>query len=183
MKRYIKIYNNVLDKSVCNEMIELFDQNPRQYEEHNNDVMNFKQINMHKNRDTWDKYIKILQSNFELGIKQYKFDCKIEDFQWPDTHGFEEFRIKRYEPNEGIFNEHVDAVSLSSAKRFLVFFLYLNSGSVPEDGGTEFSELEVISPRTQGAMLMFPPLWTYPHIGLKPTTSPKYIVGSYLHYV
>lgn len=183
MKRYIKIYNNVLDKTICNEMIDLFDQNPKQHEEHNNDVMNFKQINMHKNRDTWDKHIKILQMNFDLAIKQYRFECKIEDFQWPQKHGYEEFRIKRYEPNEGIFNEHVDAIDLPSSKRFLVFFMYLNSGLTPEDGGTEFTELEVISPRTTGALLMFPPLWTYPHIGLQPTSTPKYIVGSYLHYV
>jgi len=183
MKRYIKIYNNVLDKTICDDMIDLFDQNPKQQEEHNNDAMNFKQINMHKNKDTWSNYIDIIQTKFNLALQQYKSECKIADFRWPNEFAFEEFRIKRYEPHEGIFNEHVDAIDSYSAKRFLVFFIYLNSGKSADDGGTEFTELEVISPRVQGAMLMFPPLWTYPHIGLQPTTSPKYIVGSYLHYV
>ena len=35
----------------------------------------------------------------------------------------------------------------------------------------------------KGTMLMFPPMWTHLHAGLKPIDKPKYIVGSYLHYV
>ena len=29
---------------------------------------------------------------------------------------------------------------------------------------------------------MFPPFWTNPHAGLKPTSGPKYVMMSYLHY-
>jgi len=30
---------------------------------------------------------------------------------------------------------------------------------------------------------MFPPMWPWLHAGQKPINKPKYIVGSYLHYV
>jgi len=30
---------------------------------------------------------------------------------------------------------------------------------------------------------MFPPLWPWLHAGLKPIDKPKYMLGSYLHYV
>jgi len=30
---------------------------------------------------------------------------------------------------------------------------------------------------------MFPPLWTHKHTAHKPLKEPKYIIGSYLHYV
>ena len=35
----------------------------------------------------------------------------------------------------------------------------------------------------RGNMLIFPSLWPWLHRGNFPVTSPKYIVGSYLHYV
>jgi hypothetical protein len=39
-----------------------------------------------------------------------------------------------------------------------------------------------VQPKT-GRLLMFPPMWNYKHIGHKPIEQPKYIVGSYLHYI
>jgi hypothetical protein len=34
-----------------------------------------------------------------------------------------------------------------------------------------------------GRLLMFPPLWTHPHIGMMPISNAKYIIGGYLHYI
>ena len=69
---------------------------------------------------------------------------------------------------------------VESAKRFLVFFIYLDDN---ERGETNFPQLGLASPCRQGSMLMFPPLWTHKHIGHKPIEKPKYIIGSYLHYI
>jgi hypothetical protein len=67
-----------------------------------------------------------------------------------------------------------------------VYFWYLND--VEEGGETAFQlnrgqpvKLKV-QPRT-GRLLMFPPLWTHPHVAFKPVGGPKYIVGGYLHYI
>ena len=65
------------------------------------------------------------------------------------------------------------------AKRFLVFFLYLNDN---EGGLTSFPEYDTMIQPKAGTLLMFPPLWTHKHIGHKPIKKPKYIIGSYLHY-
>ena len=40
-----------------------------------------------------------------------------------------------------------------------------------------------ISPCKRGSALLFPPMWPWAHAGTKPINKPKYIVGSYLHYV
>ena len=77
------------------------------------------------------------------------------------------------------FKEHVDVMDYASAKRFLVFFLYLNNNT---GGLTEFPEYDTMITPKAGRLLMFPPLWTHKHIGHKPLEQPKYIVGSYLHY-
>jgi hypothetical protein len=37
--------------------------------------------------------------------------------------------------------------------------------------------------RESGKLIMFPPLWTHPHKGDMPVGNPKYIIGSYLHFL
>ena len=79
-----------------------------------------------------------------------------------------------------IKNIYVDVGDYASARRFLVFFLYLNSNF---DGRTSFSEYDMQVYPKAGRLLMFPPTWTYLHTGHKPKLESKYIIGSYLHYV
>ena len=127
-----------------------------------------------------DQFEKTLLSNL---IHNEDFTRKVIPFikQWPEKYGFEQVRFKKYEDNDkDEFREHVDVTDYNSARRFLVFFLYLNNN----DGGeTTFPEYDIkIKPET-GKVLMFPPLWTYKHTAEKPKNQPKYIVGSYLHYV
>ena len=52
-----------------------------------------------------------------------------------------------------------------------------------EKGQTSFSQYGFKSPCKKGSLLVFPPLWPWLHAGDKPINKPKYIVGSYLHYV
>ena len=92
---------------------------------------------------------------------------------FPSRYGFEEFRLKRYLPN-GVdeFRNHVDVTRYATARRFLVFFLYLND---TEGGETVFTNYDLrVKPRA-GRILMFPPFWTHPHTGKKPINKPKYI--------
>ena len=78
------------------------------------------------------------------------------------------------------FGPHVDVIDKNTSTRFLVFFVYLDDNI---SGGTHFDRINLTSPCKKGSMLIFPPLWTHLHSGLKPIDKPKYIVGSYLHYV
>lgn len=185
MNRYIKYYKNVVSAQHCEEMMNLFDRSEDQHEEHNNQLMNFKQINLVKYAQKWGIYTEILSNAFLSVLEQYKRDCQIEiPMMWPEKYGFEEFRLKRYEKDQGEFKLHTDVNDLNSSKRFLAFFLYLNdSGTEDADGGTDFPTLGLTAPRVQGSIIVFPPLWTYPHVGLMPHANRKYIVGSYLHYL
>ena len=72
---------------------------------------------------------------------------------------------------------HVDVEDCTTAKRFLVFFVYLNDN---EKGLTCFYDYDIkVKPKT-GRVLMF--LWTHRHYAEKRKRA-KYILGSYLHYV
>ena len=81
------------------------------------------------------------------------------------------------------FAAHVDVGNQESAKRFLAFFFYLNE-TENESGCTEFPHYQLrVVPKTS-RMLVFPPMWNYLHAGRKVTgNTPKYTMGSYLHYV
>lgn len=185
MQRYIKYYKNVVSKQYCEEMIDLFDKLEHQHEVHQNEIMNFKQINLIKHAKDWNVYTEILKNSFLSVLESYKKECQIQiPAMWPEKYGFEEFRLKRYEQNQGEFKLHTDVNDLNSAKRFLVLFLYLNDGGEYDaDGGTDFPTIGITAPRVQGSIIVFPPLWTYPHAGLMPIKNRKYIVGSYLHYI
>ena len=103
--------------------------------------------------------------------------------QWPKKHGWESIRIKRYLPNdEDQFDNHVDVMDYDTARRFLVFFIYLDDNFCGQTVVNPKDDLFVSSCK-KGSMLIFPPMWPWLHRGAKPIRTPKYIVGSYLHYV
>jgi prolyl 4-hydroxylase len=99
---------------------------------------------------------------------------------WPSNVAFEHLRMKRYLPNEqDFFGPHVDVVDQLTARRFITAFIYLNE---PEGGETVFPNLDLSIARETGKLLVFPPLWLFPHEGRPPRLMPKYILHTYLCY-
>ena len=178
MNNYIQIYKNVIEPEYCDEIVEKFESNTDQHENYDQGPMSFTQINL--NMNGWDADVSKLSQIYVKYIKQYKKDCVITKQMWPETYAFEQIRLKKYLPNDkDEFGPHVDSISIDSALRFLVFFIYLNDN---DKGETAFPQLGVAAPCKKGSLLMFPPLWPWLHAGLKPVNKPKYMVGSYLHY-
>jgi hypothetical protein len=183
MSNFISIYDNVLEKKYCNHLIEKFEFYKEQQKKIEKDnCFSFTEINMNQHNN-WKDYVKILMSQvYKKYIEKYISDHNIDlEKQWPQKYAYEEIRFKKYELNsKDDFKEHVDVYDYPSAKRFLVFFLYLNDN----DGGeTIFPEFNIKVQPKAGKMLMFPPQWTHKHRAEKPKSQPKYILGSYLHYV
>ena len=181
MKKYIKVYDNVLPEEHCKTLIDKFELNEDQHV--STDLENhrhFTEININQHQD-WKNMVDGLYTTLRPYVNKYKEDCDIKEKQWPEKYGWEQIRFKRYLPNnKDEFKDHVDVGDYASARRFLVFFLYLNDNY---GGHTSFSEYDtVVQPKT-GRLLMFPPTWTYLHTGHKPLNTSKYIIGSYLHYV
>lgn len=183
MSNFISIYDNVLEKKHCNHLIEKFELYKEQQKKIEKDNhFSFTEINMNQH-NSWKDYVKILMLQvYKKYIEKYISDHNINlEKQWPKKYAYEEVRFKKYELNNiDDFKEHVDVYDYPSAKRFLVFFLYLNDN----DGGeTIFPEFDIKVQPKAGRMLMFPPQWTHKHKAEKPKIKPKYILGSYLHYV
>lgn len=183
---YIATYENVLPKHLCDEIISDFETNTDQQEQTLLDGhRSFTEINITKHH--WNDVQEYLLNTAQQYLGTYMHKFQIDKKSWPESLGYEQFRMKRYMPNDkDEFAFHVDVGDYASARRFLVFFWYLND--VEEGGETAFrknQQLPIerrIQPKA-GKLLIFPPLWTHPHIGMKPISGPKYIIGSYLHYV
>ena len=182
---YVKIYDRVLTKKQCDILINLFDTCENK-EIHNTEYYKFQQVNLNRNMNHFKNILNILVDVFSFHFEMYRKELNINHLP-KEFNCFEQFRIKKYEPNgKDEFAFHVDVGNHQTARRFLVFFWYLND--VYEGGETSFqrnrnSRIELMVKPQAGRMITFPPMWTHPHTGHKPISGPKYIIGGYLHYL
>jgi hypothetical protein len=91
------------------------------------------------------------------------------------------FQIQSYKKNVGQYKIHNDTNIKWDIQfeRVITFIIYLNT--VDEGGETDFGYMK-IKPEA-GKLVMFPATWTYPHSGLVPISSDKYIVTGWFYKV
>jgi len=177
----IKVYDNALESSVCDFLVNFFETNKDKQELVQNDRKpNFTQLNLTENckisPEVDNVHNFLISKVFEYKKKYYEF---IDDRCFPETHNFEQFRIKKYNPGgNDLFDTHINVVDYNTARRFLSFLFYLNN--VDDGGETVFTNLK-IKPK-MGSLLVFPPMWMFPHRGEPPISNTKYIMSVYLHY-
>lgn len=178
---FIHIYEKNLEPDICDFLVSLFEQNVDKHERHDHEGKpNFTQFNFTQNRELSNEVNQvhnlIIKKIFECRDKYYEFT---DDRVFPKEHAFEQFRIKKYNPGgEDRFDTHVDVVDYETSRRFLSFMWYLNDVEI--GGNTVFKDLS-ISPE-KGKLIVFPPLWMFPHRGEPPISGAKYIMSAYLHY-
>jgi prolyl 4-hydroxylase len=135
----------------------------------------FSQLNV---TERWPDENKILLPIFLSHFNKYQLALNARF--WPPKFCFENLRMKRYLPNgRDLFPLHVDVMGQTASRRFMTAFIYLNA---PEGGETVFPHLAISVQPEPGKLLAFPPLWLFPHAGLAPKSSPKYILHTYLCY-
>ena len=184
LKDYIKIYDNVLDQSVCETFIKSFSLSNGEYVDREQRPC-FTHLNISQKSEQkdslWTGPQETILKTFDSVVDKYISELNVAcDF--PENYAYEEFRMKMYQNNgKDQFKDHVDVADHATARRFVVIFLYLNDVTV--GGETQFPVLDYTVTPKCGRILMFPATWQYRHAGLPPLSSKKYIVGSYLHYL
>jgi len=181
LNELIQVYDNTLESDVCNFLINLFEQVPDKHERHDNDGKpSFTQFNLTENCKITEQVDQVhnhlIRKTLEYRDKYYEFaDSRV----FPKEHAFEQFRIKRYNP-DGIdqFDTHVDVIDHATSRRFLSFIWYLNDVEI--GGHTRFTDMSIVP--KQATLVVFPPLWMFPHKGEPVISGPKYIMSTYLHY-
>jgi len=169
-------YTGILPKPLCEHLIHRF--NTAAIKDQSHEM--FDQIELQPQSD-WAQETAVLLDVVKRAAAEYS--------HYYDPHGMmptqrriETFRIKRYEPHKHRFPLHADASNYQTCTRYLAFLFYLNDS----EAGTQFygardtEGLRVEA--TQGDLLIFPPMWMFPHEGLMPKTHPKYILSTYFHF-
>ena len=197
---FIRTYHGVIDDKKCAELIEKFEQDVENHkvqqtyeplEPSNRNVTEnpylpfgatLTQIHLLHSPDTlWKDDAKFLIDRIMAQVEKYKKDVSLEPYQWPEKFSIEPPKMKRYLPNTlDQFPIHVDVMNYKTARRFLVAFLYLDDNV---RGETRFPLQDTEVSCTKGSLVLFPPLWPWIHSGAQPVDKPKYIIGTYLHYV
>ena len=111
MNNHIQIYKNVIDPEYCDELIHKFEKETWQQEKVVHAGADMTQVNL--NESNWHDDVDKLVDISVKYIMQYKKDCDLHDFQWPNEYAFEHFRMKRYLPNDkDEFKPHVDSTTI-----------------------------------------------------------------------
>lgn len=178
---YIVIIENALPKELCEELIDTYE-SCHDYVIRKNETYSFSEINISEHT-AFKKQEKVLSSITQKVHDSYVKYTKAEFL--PLHHGYEQHRMKKYEPNGlDVFDWHTDVGDYASAKRYLVMFYYVND--VVEGGETVFNlggnKYHSIKPKA-GSIVCFPATFMYPHKGCKPISGPKYIISTYGHYL
>ena len=185
MEDFIRKYEKVVPNEWCDALIQKYEDFDDQHEVFD-DQRVYTQINFAEDV-LWQYESDYLSKVFLEQVERYKEDVKIEN-QWPSKYTLEPLRMKRYLPNEkDNFPPHVDVTGTDNNSRFLVMFLYLSNNEkwetvYPKQKSVR-NNTSGVSPCTKGNVLLFPPMWPWLHYGNFAVETPKYMVGSYLHYV
>ena len=181
---YIRVYDGALPFKLCSDMILSFEAAANAMQTKHTLIEGFRDFHEIPVNELPGDLTGVLVGHMRRFLNQYQKDAGIHPSDWPTQVGFEKLRMKRYEHAVGEFGRHVDVGDYASARRFLVYFFYLND--VEHGGETVFydanGEVALKVKPKRGSLLLFPPLWCFPHAGLMPRSGPKYIAGGYLHY-
>jgi len=192
---YVKIYDNAIDLKLCDELVNEFENDWTNQVSTGANVYRLKtdtgrklykkftEIDFRLVPRWHQKYGHILKPLMIEYTNKYYDDIGYPTHLRPPVFGYEPYRIKKYLPHSGIsdrIDEHTDASNLGLCKRFLSLFWYLND--VEEGGETRFTGLNYHVKPKKGKLLVFPPMWMFPHEGCPVITGQKYLLHSYLHF-
>ena len=193
---FIRAYGNVFPSSTCDDLIQIYE---KLWVEKEEQLKNLSLCYTESGQKTcgacdcqrldimqhheFNEPFEVVMKGIQVVISQYKKDTNMHPCQWPEKHGFEHLRIKRYYCDEDQQHDfHSDVTDMESAKRFLSIICYLNDDF---DGGeTYFPHFNLQVTPKKGTILLFPCTWSYLHKG-NPSINghAKYILGSFLNYV
>ncbi|HEX4862385.1 MAG TPA: 2OG-Fe(II) oxygenase [Rhizomicrobium sp.] len=174
---YVKVYENTLAPARCETLIGRFEASQEQHERMEAErSYSFAELNVSRH---WPE-VEAEIFGVMMGCIQKYWEALQIGGSWPKQVDAERVRLKRYLPGgKDKFPTHVDVMNSEQSRRFLTAILYLNE---PGGGETVFPHLDLIVKPAAGRMVVFPPLWLFPHAGLPPRDRAKYILHRYLWY-
>ena len=196
LENYFYINKNSISKELCNDIINMFEEDSNKYEGRtagglNKDIKDTLDFQIPKIADyKWSKTRQFLEKELEKNIKIYvkNINDAMETCEESSSSKYKVFdnfvtfdtiQIQRYKKQKGRYVYHQDFSTDWENKKYRVitFLWYLND--VYEGGETEFWTTYKVKPEA-GKLLFFPATWTYPHRGMMPISNDKYIITGWI---
>jgi hypothetical protein len=189
--QFLYIKKNSISRELCNDMINLFEQEDDRYEGVcgmdcvvNKNVKDTTDFVISNGGERWDKINKTLCKELANNVNEYLRNCNntMRDTKYQYLSGglaHHSMQMQKYYKNVGKFSYHEDSKVdlINKSDRKITFMWYLNN--VTEGGETEFWSSYNIKPEV-GKLVLFPADWTFPHTGKVPISNNKYIVTGWL---
>jgi len=186
MKNSFILKTKIKDLKVCDQLINLFDNNSHLHEEGSMGISldvdpkkkKCKEIHFYPSSLEMSDYLENLQIICNEYITKFPYSNYYNP--WGIVEGI---KIKKYSPEEAYFAWHCerDTNAAPVSSRHLVFMTYLND--VKLGGETEFYHQNVKIKPKKGLTLIWPADWTHTHRGLPSPTETKYIISGWFGFV
>jgi len=182
---YIYSTKNSLSKSLCEEIIDRFEKEDKKragitFAGENKDIKDTLDFHLSHNPDAWKDIDKVLTNELSKALNLY-FETINKDIKILVCDNLTDlgFQIQKYNKGVGkyIFHNDHQIYLKDGMDRALTYIWYLND--VEEGGETSFFNKGKIRPE-QGKLVLFPSCWTYPHAGIMPISSDKYIITGWV---
>jgi Rps23 Pro-64 3,4-dihydroxylase Tpa1-like proline 4-hydroxylase len=182
---YIYTIKNSLSKSLCDEIIDRFEKEDKKragitFAGENKDIKDTLDFHLSHNPDAWKDVDKVLTNELNKALNLY-FETINKDIKILVCDNLTDlgFQIQKYNKGVGkyIFHNDHQIYLKDGMDRALTYIWYLND--VEEGGETSFFNKGKIRPE-QGKLVLFPSCWTYPHAGIMPISSDKYIITGWV---
>jgi Rps23 Pro-64 3,4-dihydroxylase Tpa1-like proline 4-hydroxylase len=182
---YIYSTKNSLSKSLCEEIIDRFEKEDKKragitFAGENKDIKDTLDFHLSHNPDVWKDVDKVLTNELNKALNLY-FETINKDIKILVCDNLTDlgFQIQKYNKGVGkyIFHNDHQIYLKDGMDRALTYIWYLND--VEEGGETSFFNKGKIRPE-QGKLVLFPSCWTYPHAGIMPISSDKYIITGWV---
>jgi hypothetical protein len=200
---FIKVYENAISDSICDQMIECFTThsdvaydgkmqsgyNPKIKKSTDLNLLNVKQRNI--TEQVIPSLYKSIEDNLIKYVKQYPLwrhgGIENESDEVLKEHLFIKYSIWRHDilmkkyhkGTDGFHAWHEDqGFDGPGVKRILVCMFYLND--VEEGGETEFYFQKIKTKPTKGSLVIFPAYFTHLHKGHIPISNDKYICNFWI---
>jgi hypothetical protein len=186
---YICEYNNSIPSILCNEIIELFEKEDNKYpgitmSGINKNIKDTTDFIIPKNNEKWKKIELFLYRELSSKLNKYlkknqkqEYGIEYNIFNNKKLHT-RAFMIQKYDKQKGKYIYHDDFALECDSARMITFLWYLNT--VDEGGHTLFWDNFKVQPK-EGKLIFFPSFWCYPHRGMVPISSNKYIITGWLY--
>lgn len=182
---YIYSIKNSLSKLLCEEIIDRFEKEDKKragitFAGENKDIKDTLDFHLSHNPDDWKDIDKVLTNELSKALNLY-FENINKDIKILVCDNLTDlgFQLQKYNKGVGKYIFHNDhQIYLNDGMdRALTYIWYLND--VEEGGETSFYNKGKVRPE-QGKLVLFPACWTYPHSGIMPVSSDKYIITGWV---